>query len=269
MTLTSAPVRSTPRQAPQAAPRNLARLLWVELRHNAIPLVLPLIAVLFWFDSYRIAATLPPLWVMRLFYILGQGHALIDFAPVRGRRGRLDGLAGRPARHRRPGDGHGPAALGGPARHLGRDRRLGGGRLPGVHGGDAGAPRPRPSPGAGCHGGRSRSDGVGVAAFASVGFAAGARFPGRFIAPIAAFGTASRHGVVVADRVRRHQRLGADPADHVDRELRAGRRDLLSVAAGPPDRPGDLLRRDRSGGGGPARAASGRRAGRGCGARPR
>ena len=81
MTVTSAPVRSTPRQAPQAAPRNLARLLWVELRHNAMPLLLPLIAVLFWFDSYRIAATLPPLWAVRLYYILGQGHALIDFAP--------------------------------------------------------------------------------------------------------------------------------------------------------------------------------------------
>ena len=81
MTVTSAPARTTPRQAPQAAPRNLARLLRVELRHNAMPLVLPLIAVLFWFDGYRIAATLPPMWVWRLFYILGQGHALIDFAP--------------------------------------------------------------------------------------------------------------------------------------------------------------------------------------------
>src|SRR5262249_43352590 len=81
MTALSAPVRTAPRQAAQAAPRNLARLLWVELRHNAMPLVLPLIAVIFWFDSYRIAAALPPLWAWRLFYILGQGHALIDFAP--------------------------------------------------------------------------------------------------------------------------------------------------------------------------------------------
>ncbi len=81
------------------APRNLARLLWVELRHNAMPLVLPLIAVLFWFDSYRIAATMPPLWVERLYYILGQGHALIDFAPFVAGVGRLDGLAGRQARH--------------------------------------------------------------------------------------------------------------------------------------------------------------------------
>jgi hypothetical protein len=81
MTITSAPVRATPRQAPQAAPRNLVRLLWVELRRNAMPLVLPLIAVLLWFDCYRIAAALPPMWVWRLFYILGQGHMLVDFAP--------------------------------------------------------------------------------------------------------------------------------------------------------------------------------------------
>src|SRR6516162_5818104 len=81
MTATSAPVRATPRQAPRAAPRNMARLLWVELRRNAMPVVLPLIAVLFWFDSYRIAATMPPVWVERLYYILGQGHALVDFGP--------------------------------------------------------------------------------------------------------------------------------------------------------------------------------------------
>src|SRR5580693_9949330 len=81
MTATSAPVRAMPRQAPRVAPRNMARLLWVELRRNTMPVVLPLIAVLFWFDSYRIAATMPPRWNARLYYILGQGHALLDFAP--------------------------------------------------------------------------------------------------------------------------------------------------------------------------------------------
>ena len=80
MTATSIPVRSTPRGG-RTASLGLARLLRVELRRNAMPVVLPLIAVVFWFDSYRIAATLPPLWVDRLFYILGQGHSLIDFAP--------------------------------------------------------------------------------------------------------------------------------------------------------------------------------------------
>ena len=80
MTATTAPVRSAPR-AGQTVPLGLARLLRVELRRNPMPLVLPLIALVFWFDSYRIAATLPPLWAERLFYIYGQGHSLIDFAP--------------------------------------------------------------------------------------------------------------------------------------------------------------------------------------------
>jgi hypothetical protein len=38
-------------------------------------------------------------------------------------------------------------------------------------------------------------DGAGVAAFASVGFAAGARFPGRFTAPVAAFGAVLAMGM--------------------------------------------------------------------------
>ncbi len=88
----------------------------------------------------------------------------------------------------RPGDGHGPAALGGPARHLGGDRRLGGGVLPGCswrvtlgilgRSIDWGSP-PWWSVAVGA---------VGVAAFTSAGFALGAYFPGRFIAPVAAFG---------------------------------------------------------------------------------
>src|SRR5215470_11934644 len=81
MTATSAQMRTRPLQVVRVAPRNMARLVWMELRRNAMPWVLPLIAVLFWFDSYRIAATMPPLWVERLYYILGQGHALVDFAP--------------------------------------------------------------------------------------------------------------------------------------------------------------------------------------------
>ncbi len=186
MTVTSAPVRSTPRQAPQAAPRNMARLLWVELRHNAMPLVLPLIAVIFWFDSYRIAATLPPLWNTRLYYILGQGHALLDFAPF------VAGVA---------------AWMGS------RDTRRGTGDLV------TATVRPRweaqlatwaatviwavgaylvfvavtlvllgrPDVWGGLPWWSVAADGVGVAAFASAGFALGASFPGRFITPIAAF----------------------------------------------------------------------------------
>ena len=199
MTVTSAPVRSTPRQAPQAAPRNLARLLWVELRHNAMPLVLPLIAVLFWFDSYRIAATLPPLWVWRMFYILGQGHALIDFAPFvagvaawmgsrDGRRGTGDLVTATVRPHWEVQLANWAATVLWAAGSylvfmavtlylLGRSVAWGG------------LPWWPVAVGA-----------VGVAAFASVGFALGACFPGRFIAPIAAFaglfamGTSSQTG---------------------------------------------------------------------------
>ena len=187
MTVTSAPVRSAPRQAPPVAPRNLARLLWVELRHNAMPLVLPLIAVLFWFDSYRIAATLPPLWDVRLYYILGQGHALIDFAPIvagvaawmgsrDGRRG-IGDLVTATVRPRWEAQLATWAAtvvwavgaylvfMAVTLAILGRSIAWGG------------LPWWPVAVGA-----------VGVTAFASAGFALGACFPGRFIVPIAAFG---------------------------------------------------------------------------------
>ena len=125
MTATSAPGAVPGRRTAGLAPLGLARLLRVELRRNAMPLVLPLIAVLFWFDSYRIAATLPPLWNLRTFYILGQGHSLIDFAPFvagvaawMGSRDGRRGLTDLVDRHR-------PAALGYPARHLGRRPRSG------------------------------------------------------------------------------------------------------------------------------------------------
>ncbi|MBV9793634.1 MAG: hypothetical protein JO016_06795 [Actinobacteria bacterium] len=64
-----------------AAPLSLLRLLRIELRRNSMPWLLPLIAVLFWFDSYRPSASVPPLYVLRTFWNLGQGHTIIDFGP--------------------------------------------------------------------------------------------------------------------------------------------------------------------------------------------
>ena len=46
-----------------------------------MPYVLPLIAVLFWFDSYRPSTAMPALWVLRTFWNMGQGHTIIDFGP--------------------------------------------------------------------------------------------------------------------------------------------------------------------------------------------
>jgi hypothetical protein len=46
-----------------------------------MPLILPLIAALFWFDSYRPSTATPPLYVLRTFWNMGQGHTIIDFGP--------------------------------------------------------------------------------------------------------------------------------------------------------------------------------------------
>jgi hypothetical protein len=58
-----------------------ARLLRVELRRNAMPWILPLIAALFWFDSYRPSTGTPPLYGLRTFWNMGQGHTILDFGP--------------------------------------------------------------------------------------------------------------------------------------------------------------------------------------------
>jgi hypothetical protein len=187
MTATSAPARAMPRQAPRAAPRNMARLLWVELRRNAMPFVLPLVAVLFWFDSYRIAAAMPPLWVERLYYILGQGHALVDFAPFvagvaawmgsrDGRRGMTDLVTAtvRPRWEAQLATWAATVvwAVGSYLVFMAVTLGLLGRSI-------AWGSPPWWSVAVGA---------VGVAAFTSLGFALGAYFPGRFIAPIAAFG---------------------------------------------------------------------------------
>jgi hypothetical protein len=186
MTATSAPVRSTPR-AGRTASLGLARLLRVELRRNAMPMVLPFIALVFWFDSYRIAATLPPLWNLRTFYILGQGHSLIDFAPFvagvaawmgsrDGRRGLTD-LVATSARSRFAGQFATWAAtaiwaVAGYLVFMGVTFWLLSRSI--VWGG---LPYWPVAVGA-----------MGVAAFSAAGFAAGAYFPTRFTAPVAAFG---------------------------------------------------------------------------------
>jgi hypothetical protein len=187
MTVTSLPARPAAAPAPRAAPRNLARLFRVELRHNAMPLVLPLIAVLFWFDSYRIATTMPPLWVERLYYILGQGHALLDFAPFvagvaawmgsrDGRRGMTDLVTAtvRPRWEAQLATWAATVvwAVGSYLVFMAVTLALLGRSI------SYGAPPWW----------AIAVDGVGIAAVASFGFALGAYFPGRFIAPVAAFG---------------------------------------------------------------------------------
>jgi hypothetical protein len=109
MTATQAPARPPARpMAPRArrvVPPATGRLLWLELRRNAMPWILPLIAVLFWFDSYRPSTAMPPIWALRTFWNMGQGHTIIDFGPFvsgvaawmgsrEGRRGAADLVTG-------------------------------------------------------------------------------------------------------------------------------------------------------------------------------
>jgi hypothetical protein len=78
---TSVPVRHRTPRATSAIPRGAARLLRVELRRNAMPWILPLIAALFWFDSYRPSLSTPPLYALRTFWNMGEGHTILDFGP--------------------------------------------------------------------------------------------------------------------------------------------------------------------------------------------
>ena len=81
MTAAAAPVRYRAPRAGRAVPRTAARLVRVELRRNAMPWILPLIAVLFWFDSYRPSAGASPLYGLRTYWNMGEGHTINDFGP--------------------------------------------------------------------------------------------------------------------------------------------------------------------------------------------
>ena len=76
---TDAPVRHRAPRATSSVPLSAARLLRVELRRNAMPWILPLIAALFWFDSYRPSTGMSPLYGWRTFWSMGEGHTILDF----------------------------------------------------------------------------------------------------------------------------------------------------------------------------------------------
>ena len=60
-----------------------ARLLRLELRHNAMALILPVAVALFWFVTYRKTMAMPPLWNLRAASL--QSGALLSFlTPVVG-----------------------------------------------------------------------------------------------------------------------------------------------------------------------------------------
>jgi hypothetical protein len=77
---TDAPVRHGPPRAAGAGPLSAARLLRIELRRNAMLWMLPLLAALFWFSTYRPSMALPPWWNLRGTML--QQQALLAFAPL-------------------------------------------------------------------------------------------------------------------------------------------------------------------------------------------
>ncbi|MGH3207729.1 MAG: hypothetical protein ACRDNO_08200 [Trebonia sp.] len=58
--------------------RTAVRLLRLELRHNAVPPLVPLIAALFWLTTYRKIMAMPPLWNIRAASL--QMNSVILFA---------------------------------------------------------------------------------------------------------------------------------------------------------------------------------------------
>jgi hypothetical protein len=184
---TRAPVRRWTPRASSAVPVNAVRLLVMELRRNTMPWILPLIAALFWFDSYRPSTGASPIYGLRTFWNMGQGGTIIDFGPLvagvaawmgsrDGRRGLAD-LVTATVRPRWAAQlaTWAATAIWAVAAYL---------VLVGVmfavyaHQGVGGTP-PWWWIGVGA---------TAVAAFSAVGFAIGAYWPSRFAAPVAAFG---------------------------------------------------------------------------------
>jgi hypothetical protein len=84
MTTVEARVRPAPapRRVHVTPPVPFLRLLGIETRRSQMPLILPLVAALFWFDSYRPSASVSPrLYALVTFWNMGQGHTIIDFGP--------------------------------------------------------------------------------------------------------------------------------------------------------------------------------------------
>ncbi|HLQ53642.1 MAG TPA: hypothetical protein VK162_05135 [Streptosporangiaceae bacterium] len=185
---TDAPVRPRAPRAARAVPLTAARLLRIELRRGAMPWILPLVAALFWFDSYRPSTAMPPLWMWRTFWNMGQGHTIVDFGPFvagvaawmgsrDGRRGTADLVtaAARP-RYATQLTTWAATAISAVGAYL---------AFVGVmfavyaHQGVQGSP-PWWWVAVGA---------AAVTAFSAAGFAVGAFFPSRFAAPLAAFGS--------------------------------------------------------------------------------
>jgi hypothetical protein len=72
MTVAEAPVRPRPPRTGHPSPVSVGRLLWLELRRNAMPWMFPLLAALFVFDPFRTAMSYPPLWDLRASVVVNK-----------------------------------------------------------------------------------------------------------------------------------------------------------------------------------------------------
>ena len=60
--------------------RILTRLTLLEFRRSPMPFMLPLVALLFWFDALRTGQNLPPVWTQRAAIL--PNHVLPDLGPI-------------------------------------------------------------------------------------------------------------------------------------------------------------------------------------------
>jgi hypothetical protein len=82
MTATTLPARP-PRVAARVVVLPAAgRLLWIEVKRNAVLWVLPLLALLVYFDTYRTVSGYPPVWTVRALAV--PDRLLVDFAAFAG-----------------------------------------------------------------------------------------------------------------------------------------------------------------------------------------
>jgi hypothetical protein len=78
--MTAGTLRTRPPRA-VAAPA-AGRLLWIEIKRNAVLWALPLLAVLVYVDTYRTVGGYPPVWTVRALAV--PDRLLVDFAPFAG-----------------------------------------------------------------------------------------------------------------------------------------------------------------------------------------
>jgi ABC-type transport system involved in multi-copper enzyme maturation permease subunit len=161
-------------------------VLRIEIRRSVVLWAVPLLLALFYFDSFRTAAGFPPVWTVRSSVITS--HMVADFGPIAA--GLAAWVASREGRRKtgdlvattvRPAWARQASALGATLFWLLLTFLAGVAAIYGDTARQAAWGGPPLWPAA-----------VGVvelAAFAVIGFTAGALFPGRFTAPLAAIGT--------------------------------------------------------------------------------